>query len=52
MNLSKHFTLEEFTKSQTGERLGIDNGDDADDALAVRDQGAGTRLPVQRVPCP
>jgi zinc D-Ala-D-Ala carboxypeptidase len=25
MNLSKHFTLEEFTKSQTGERLGIDN---------------------------
>jgi hypothetical protein len=25
MNLSKHFTIEEFTKSQTGERLGIDN---------------------------
>jgi hypothetical protein len=25
MNLSKHFILEEFTKSQTGYRLGIDN---------------------------
>lgn len=25
MQLSQHFTLEEFTKSQTGERLGIDN---------------------------
>jgi len=25
MQLSQHFTLEEFTKSQTGDRLGIDN---------------------------
>ena len=25
MNLSPHFTLEEFTKSQTGDRMGIDN---------------------------
>jgi hypothetical protein len=25
MKLSEHFSLEEFTKSQTGERLGIDN---------------------------
>jgi zinc D-Ala-D-Ala carboxypeptidase len=25
MNLSKHFTLEEFTHSQTASRLGIDN---------------------------
>ena len=25
MNLSKHFTLEEMTKSQTGDRLGLDN---------------------------
>jgi hypothetical protein len=25
MNLSKHFTLEEFTKSQVGQRLDIDN---------------------------
>lgn len=25
MQLSQHFTLEEFIKSQTGERLGIDN---------------------------
>lgn len=28
MNLSKHFILEEFTKSQTGDRLGIDNAPD------------------------
>lgn len=30
MNLSEHFTLEEFVRSQAGERLGIDNDPPAD----------------------
>jgi len=37
MQLTQHFTLEELTKSQTGDRLGIDNlpGSDALDCLKV-----------------
>ena len=31
MNLSKHFTLEEFTKSQVGQRLDIDNTPNEED---------------------
>ena len=31
MNLSKHFTLEEFTKSQDGQRLDIDNTPNEED---------------------
>ena len=36
MNLTEHFTLKELTKSQTSERLGIDNQPDSEQMLKLR----------------
>ena len=49
MNLSEHFTLREFTRSQTAERLGIDNAPDSDQMISLRTIAQNILEPIRIV---